>query len=825
MNITKLTIPEAVTLLHTTNVERDIERAASRIQGAEPSTIDLFRYAVWLVDGKPRPVGRQAHYTLEEQKARKRAADAERINAATRAANDLGEIDFSHIDWARRLACKNDQLLFEQTYLPMICGKPNAPYHQLLAERIAQTIANGGRQAILLPRGGAKTTKCRSGAVHGGLFGRIRWGVNIAASESQAVETLEAIKTWLKGSPLLLQDFPEICFPISRIKSKLPGSVAESQTYHGFPTHIVWGREEIRFPSLRLPNDVAEMYREHDPDSVRWVQIDPDKPETGYWIPTAGYTIFTTTGILSGIRGGNVTHPQTLEPIRPNLIILDDVQNDKTASSVVSVSKLDSIITSAVRFLSKPGEPIAIFMPCTVIESNDLADTYGDLERRPDWRGIRIPMVMQWPEGMDDKAITTETETARRWLEYNDIRRQSLREHGDIRDATDYYATHREVMDKGFVVSWEERYEPTELSAIQNAMNLRFENHKAFLSNMQQIGGDLLETDTRRIRWQDFAAKTIETEKGTVPANTQRIVAFVDIQAEYMAYVVLAVSFDLACCFVADYGTFPEFGVQHYRRRQANDWKLLTKGYLASHPHQNPQTKLNADEIFTWGLRELLDNLLARKYTRTDEYNTMLQINVIGLDAQEGIIAPIVRAICRKYPAERVIAYHGFGITAGRMGMENYNRKADTIYEDMRNPAANACRWVWKYSPIGRAYELHSDVNAWKDYLIERLRTPVGDRGSMTLYNAPEHEHELFAVQVCESERPEEYTSRGITRNRWVTVPGTDNEFLDCLTACCALASFSGCVFIPTGGTQAPPTRTPKQRKSFRERLNERKRK
>lgn len=826
MNVTKLSVIEAVKLLNNPKIAAHYEKAGTRFEGTALGTIDLFRYAAWLVDGKPRPVGRQRKYTLEEQKEKKRASDLERVNSATRAANDIGEIPFHTINWERRNACKNDQILFEKTYLPMICEKPNAPYHLFLVERIADTIKNGGMQAILLPRGGAKTTKCRSGTLHGMLYGRIQWGINLAANDHLATETLETIKVWLKSNPMLLTDFPEICYPISLLKSKRQGSVAESQTYNNAQTHVVWKPDEIRFPCIQMPEKTALWYQEHDSESVQKVVLDPDKPENYFWIPTAGYSVFTTSGIRAGIRGGNVAHPHTLIPIRPNFVILDDVQNDQNAASVTTVSKLDGVITSAVRFLTKPGETIAMLMPCTVIESNDLADTYGNPELKPEWRGIRIPMVTKWPDGMDNKSITQETETAKLWMEYAEMRRLSMRKHGDIRDATEFYRVHQEVMDAGFEVSWKERFFPSELSAIQHAMNFRFENHRAFLSNMQQVGSDLLNSESKKVRWADFCEKMSDLEKGTIPANAQRLVAYVDIQAEYFAYVVLAVNFDLSCCYVADYGTFPDFRTQNYRRRQADDWRLLTKAYLASRQQVDlGATKLNADDVYKWGLTTFLDDLLARHYVRNDDHNTVMCVNHVALDAQEGLVSPIVRDVCKKYPYEKTIAYHGFGLAAGRMGLEAYSRRDDVIFEDQKNPSVNACRWMYKFSSVSRAYELHSDVNAWKDYLMERIRTPMSEKGSMVLFKAPTFTHELFAVQVCESERSEAFTSRGVTRNRWITNPGTDNEYLDCLVGCCCLASFAGCVYVPMGGTALPPkqNRFTKRKKTFRELLEEKK--
>ena len=91
MNITRLTLAEAITLLDQPAVDQHQQMAGVRFAGSEPGTIDLIKYCVWLVDGKPRAVGRQRQFTELEQKAKKRAADLERVNAATRAANDIGE--------------------------------------------------------------------------------------------------------------------------------------------------------------------------------------------------------------------------------------------------------------------------------------------------------------------------------------------------------------------------------------------------------------------------------------------------------------------------------------------------------------------------------------------------------------------------------------------------------------------------------------------------------------------------------------------------------------------------------------------------------------
>lgn len=188
-------------------------------------------------------------------------------------------------------------------------------------------------------------------------------------------------------------------------------------------------------------------------------------------------------------------------------------------------------------------------------------------------------MVTKWPEGMDKKAITQETETSHLWTEYAEIRHQSIRKHGDIRDATAFYEQH-------------------------------------------------------------------------------------------------------------------------------------PSGAVASSGHKEKIANSERGRTYTLGVRTLLDDLISRRYARADENNSELAIHLIAMDAQEGLISPIVRNVCRKYPPEKVIACHGFGIIGGRLGMETYTAHDDTTFEDMCNPSANARQWMFKFSKVARTYELHSDVNA-----------------------------------------------------------------------------------------------------------------
>jgi hypothetical protein len=50
--------------------------------------------------------------------------------------------------------------------------------------------------------------------------------------------------------------------------------------------------------------------------------------------------------------------------------------------------------------------------------------------------------------------------------------------------ATEFYREHREEMDAGAVVAWAERFNKDEISAVQNAMNLKLLNFVCFYASI-----------------------------------------------------------------------------------------------------------------------------------------------------------------------------------------------------------------------------------------------------------------------------------------------------------------------------------------------------
>ena len=159
--------------------------------------------------------------------------------------------------------------------------------------------------------------------------------------------------------------------------------------------------------------------------------------------------------------------------VRPSLVVLDDPQTDDSARSLSQCANRESILAGAVLGLAGPGKKISGIMPCTVIRPGDMADNILDRDKHPEWNGERTRMVYSFPKNES------------MWQRYAEIRAEGLRKGDGGSSATEYYRQNREAMDEGSVVSWPERFNYDELSAIQHAMNLRLQDEAAFFAEYQ----------------------------------------------------------------------------------------------------------------------------------------------------------------------------------------------------------------------------------------------------------------------------------------------------------------------------------------------------
>lgn len=447
----------------------------------------------------------RAAYDRQREQARQRMA------RLTLVGQDIGELP-PVADKERRKGAERDFQRFCESYLAETFDKPWSSDHLVVISKIEATVLHGELFALAMPRGSGKTSLCEAACLWSILYGHRHFVMLIGADETSSLEMLQSIKSELENNDLLLQDFPESCYPIVC----LDGSTrkAEGQKYRGKRTQINWTKTTLVMPTV-----------EGSP---------------------ASQAIIRTRGITGRIRGQKFKRANGTAA-RPDLAIIDDPQTDESAKSEEGSDYRERILNGAVLGLAGPGKKIAGIMPCTVIREGDMAYRMLDQATHPRWKGEKMKMVYDWPKRQD------------LWDRYAEIVAE------DQAKATAFYRKHRKDMDDGAKVAWQDRFNDDELSAIQHAWNLRLRDEATFFAEYQNE--PLNEEDTEGLLTADEIARKVNgLKRYEVSQAVNAITAFVDVQEKCLYYVVCAWEDDFSG-YVIDYGTYPDQKLEYFRLR------------------------------------------------------------------------------------------------------------------------------------------------------------------------------------------------------------------------------------------------------------------
>jgi len=804
---------------------------------------------------KKQGSGRVATQSKEEAGRKQRIRSSLHQRKIDNAARDIAGDDWqaliNNINWERRIATRYNLQRFNEVYLPNIFYL-NWSQDQLRCIRKTETVfLDEAMFALAMPRGGGKTAICRGGITWGTLNAHKRFPFNIASTDPKSLQTLTAIKSFLYGSPLLLQDYPEICWPIKKTENRF--HLARGQLFYNQNTCIDWGANSVRFPCLILPDKDAELFLNPRINGKKVSLKEEDVPLSFLeshegWIPVAAGINIATAGIGGAIRGEAETHPLTLEQPRPDVAILDDIQKDQLADSPAQIDKLVLLIEGAVNGLAGPGRHISVLMPCTVTREGDTSDRFLDTMKKPEYRGERCPLVSHWPTGITDNQISMESQAGKLWNQYGELWKESFRkfeyhsrdcEHcrenlinpckkgsGIQRKATNLYKKHRKKMDDGFVVTWEDRYgspklqrdgtvirDTKEISAQQHAMNLRFKAPDTFPPEYQNQGRKIKEEGEVMITAGQLATKTIALDRGLLPVDAQHLAAFIDVQNEGFFYAVLAVAPDFSGS-VVDYGTLPIINTRYFTKGQMEGWSYLTRDFFNQYPQgkakaiktESGRLRAPLEAKIYHGLSQAVPYLLNKEYIRQDQHQTIMRVERLGIDTRWGQASDCIKRYIRESGFQNVVPYYGQSYPPTNKQLEEYQRGGEYktwYFEDQKHPQLKEPKWVVRPNPDGMFY-MSADVNRLKDFIFARLASPPGSPGSISLFNGSPERHEMFCDHVCNSEYPIPVTARGMTKNQWQTRQGRpDNDWLDCMVGCCAIASMLGACIV-TGGEKKP---------------------
>ena len=606
--------------------------------------------------------------------------------------------------------------------------------HKEVVKLAMAVIIGGGMQAVAMPRGSGKTSIFERLVLWAILFGHRRFAVLIGANSEAAEDILATIQTELMTNALLAEDFPEACYPFIRLEEI--ANRARGQHIDGKATNLVWNRSKLVFATIGGAK--------------------------------CSGAIIMAKGILSRLRGLKYKS-KSGDELRPDLVVPDDPQTDNSARSEYQIAKRLKVLRGTVLGLAGPGEKIAAFCPCTVIEPGDLAEQLLDRDRCPEWHGQKIPLMRSMPTNKD------------LWEEYYELRAAELRANENHKTSTSFYRKNRAAMDAGADPTWKQRFGDDEISATQHAMNLiQDRGQQAFDAEFQQAPAGASSVDISL--WYmpaDTILKKIWTNPDAaiqVPIWSTHITTFIDIQQRLLYYATAAWGDGFRGHFV-EYGTWPEQPSMFFR--YANARRTIPQTY----------PKMGLKGSLTAALKGLLEYLETKRYRSATNDN--MHINKIGIDT--GWQGGIAHTAAREWKTRGLILpAKGVPITARNKPFADYNPENGTI---------NGHHWRDTPAKKHGTRLLHIDTNYWKTRIHMGISTAEGDPESVTLPQGIEDNNEQV-VNHLRAENPVADVVGSRTVFLWTHPPNKpDNHWFDCFVGCQVLASRIG---IATGNGDKP---------------------
>jgi Phage terminase large subunit (GpA) len=664
-------------------------------------------------------------YERRKERERFRQADL------SRSGRDISEMVRPPADPERKARATASLKFFCEEYLPQTFRLRWSEDHLKVIAKLEEAVGSGGLFAMACSRGFGKTALSIAACLWAALAGKHSFITLVAANEDAAKELLEACKVELETNDLLDADFSEVTGPVRALEGIV--NRCSGQLHGTQRTHVRWTSKTIVLPVV------------------------PGSPASGVVIRVAG--------LLGRIRGMQFKHPDG-RTIRPSLALIDDPQSDESALSPEQCAKRERVLSGAILGLAGPGKKISGVLPCTVVVPGDMADRILDPALHPEWNGTRAKLVYQFPERMD------------LWEKYADLRRASFRAHRRGEEATAFYAQHRAEMDRGSAISWPERFNPDELSALQHAMNLRIDlGEDVFQAEYQNEPKRPEGEDVATLTAEQIQAKTNRIPRNVLPVWTEHLTCAIDVHDAALVWACSAWAGDFTGAVVA-YGVYPE-----QRRR---DWNLKKTSPTLSDmaPGTGKEGAIRA------GLDRLADMLLAKDWHRED--GVPLRITLCLVD--HGYLPDVIFEFARRSPHRAVILpSRGFGVGAKGKPMAEYPQREGETFG-------------WNYlvrAATGRAgRHLVYDSNHWKSTLHARLAVALGDRGCLSLYGDRADEHELFARHLT-AERPKQVSVGSRAVWEWEVRLGCENHYLDVATMCAVAACHLGAM-VPEAAAVLP---------------------
>lgn len=667
----------------------------------------------------------------------KKTREAERNRAINREGREIGPPPDSRVN-ARYNPCRRSLRAFCETFLAHWFPLAWSADHRTAITRLETAILQGGRFAFAMPRGSGKTTLCQAAALWALLYGHRYFLLIVGSTAAAAQQILDAIKAELETNDLLAEDFAEVCHPITALEGI--SNRCKGQTIDGERTRIEWTKDQIVLPTVA------------------------GSPASG--------AILRVRGIMGAIRGTKIGQR------RPDLVIIDDPQTDKSARSPIGNKSRAAVIDNVILKLAGPTKKIAVCMPCTCIQPGDIVDSYLDRAKHPAWHGERMKMLYAYPAKM------------KLWDEYYSLRCESLRTRGDGSLATSFYARNRRAMDAGSAVAWPERHNDDEMSGLQHAMNLFLEDPRSFKAECQnEPEKEQALDELRQITEEDLAKKLTLLPRGVVPRDATRLTAFIDVQAEMLFWIVVAWTDRFGGSIVA-YGCWPRQARSVFTAAEPNP------GLSKQFPRLERGARIYA------ALSQMIPLLLAKQWPIANS-NATLTISLVLVDARFETDA--VHDYISRSPFKALLRPSmGRAIGPKSRPMNTFEKKPGDVVG-----------WNWRIDAKTRARDRYVtfDANRWKSFVAEAILAEPGSGGSLYLPGQRITEHPLLAIHLTSEHRVSTSGPYG-AREEWTLRPGhRENHWLDGLVGAAVAASVSGLKYQAAVAAGEPAAATTKAKK------------
>ena len=134
-----------------------------------------------------------------------------------RSGRDIGEIP-PVVNPLRRASCERNFRRYCETYHAETYHLGWSDDHLAVIKQIEDSVLSGGLFATAMPRGSGKSSLSETACEWAVNYGHRDYVALIGSDEGAATLMLESIKTEYEVNELLLEDFPEICYPITKLE-------------------------------------------------------------------------------------------------------------------------------------------------------------------------------------------------------------------------------------------------------------------------------------------------------------------------------------------------------------------------------------------------------------------------------------------------------------------------------------------------------------------------------------------------------------------------------------------------------------------------------